>query len=217
MNTLSDSRRIYSAYEVASKATKVDHRTKSPLLFEMFEKLSNSGFLNILDIGMASSDSLDYYNQFSCRVFFHELSDDIFVLQDKLNDEDIVFDLEDWKLALDQLLSSCRFEQVSFNIVLLWDLPNYLSLEQLNYLVDRLHSPNTLLHMYIYNTRYMSMMPHQWKILQDNHVLIKHMECENIEAPGYNQSQLNKSIKNFKVDHVVMLSSGIEEYAFSSR
>lgn len=185
----------------------------SPLLFGLFDQPDDCSRLVILDSGELNASSLQYYNKYRCRIYVSRLIYSM-ALQSSVDELDPV----EWKTSLSKQIDECDIQLSELDIILLWDLPNYLSLEQLTCLCTLLieYSSRPLkMHAYIYNTRFMPDRPQSWRIHANDKVSFSSLNENSVPCPVYSQTDLKKHVYPYHVDHVVMLSSGIEEYIFS--
>ncbi len=184
----------------------------SPLLFKLFNNLPDQKH-SILDLSRANPQSLNFYADYHCKLYLtnslHELS--------QLSAESIDTPHK-WHRALVSSLGFYKQDKTGLDISLLWGLPNYLDAEKLKGLVDYLLpqvSEHAILHMYIYNSEQISRTPADYRINTDSKVLFLPQEAQDsIACPCYNLRQLEKLLNPFRLEHSVMLSSGIQEYLF---
>ena len=185
---------------------------RSPLLFKMLDKLEPEQRYNILDIGKASGTSIDSLSDHWCKLFITDAATGI----QRFNYQE-----EDLTNRFSALLNNTilmRESNISdLDIVLLWDLPNYLPSELIKVLTSHLlplSSPRLVLHTYIYTTRQMPASPANYHITRDTNISMHATSNTQITCPLYHQTELQKYFSPLIVDHSVMLSSGIQEYIF---
>lgn len=191
----------------------IDGRCNSPLLFSIFDSLDEDMRSVILDSGELNAFSLDFYNRYACRLYVSRL---IYSIIKELNNS--TDELDDWANSLNARIDECNIRPSELDIILLWDLPNYLSLPRFELLCKLLHkycSRPLKMHAYIYNTRYMPDEPQLYILHDDNKVSFRNIANSSMNCPGYSQTELQKQSCPFRVEHVVILSSGIEEYLFT--
>jgi len=197
----------------ADLSTEVDITIKSPLLFEMLNKVSQEKKNIILDISQANRSSLEFFSDTWCKLYFTNSITEISKLETSS-----INTAHKWHRALVKSVGFYKNDKTDIDMILLWGLPNYLSKDQLkglsSYLLPQC-SKNTYLHMYIFNSEFMSRLPANYKIHNKNSVSIKPQNVsDEIVCPMYHLTNLQKYLAPFTLDHSVMLSSGIQEYIF---
>ena len=188
--------------------------TNSPLLFEMLKKLSATEQRAILDMGQASQSSVDFFGDYKCKLFIADAISDLYKLNKKTSDTP-----QAWLKTLGRIIQLNQQNQTALDMILLWSLPNYLSPLHLKALIDYLlpHTSGGMkLHAYIYNTQMMPAAPAHYQIRRNNKVAISPATSDQINCPLYHLADLHNFFKPFRAEHSVMLSSGIQEYVFSS-
>lgn len=185
----------------------------SPLLFDLLNKIPTDKKHTILDISNANSDSIDFFNDYTCKLFItnsiteiHKLSPDSINTQHK------------WHRALVKSMGFYKKDKAELDIILLWGLANYLPPDQLKQLIEYLLpqcSERTYLHAYIFNSEKMTDSPSNYRIKNNNKIGVYPQNTEKeITCPMYHLSDLQQHLSPFKLEHSVMLSSGIQEYLF---
>jgi len=185
----------------------------SPLLFDMLKKLSPEQRHIILDAGCASASSIDYFSNYWCKLFITHSISELHKLDPKTTDT-----AYKWHRALIKSFGFYKRDKADLDIVLLWGLPNYLSPEKLKELVEYLlpqTSGRLLVHTYIYTSQQMPAAPANYHIGKDSKITLSSNSDEQIDCPMYHLSDLQSFFNPLKVEHSVMLSSGVQEYLFS--
>lgn len=185
----------------------------SPLLFEMLKKLSLTEQCTVLDMGRACQSSIDFFSDYWCKLFITDTISELFELNSKTDDAP-----QAWLKSLDRTINLYQQEKPNLDMILLWSLPNYLSPGHLKTLIEYLlrgTSRGIKLHTYIYNTQMMPAAPASYHINRDRSVALSPVSSEQKTCPLYHLAELHSCFNPFKVEHAVMLSSGIQEYVFS--
>jgi hypothetical protein len=115
--------------------------------------------------------------------------------------------------ALNALLGQ---HQRSFNLVLAWDIFNYLSperAERLNRLVAELCLPNARLHAIFFATDTMPAVPNRYRIVDRDRLAYEPGTTEIRGAPELPPSAVGKLLKGFRIEHSFVLQHGVHEYA----
>ena len=185
----------------------------SPLLYGLLNKISADKKHTILDISQASSDSIDFFSNYTCKLFITNSITDLH----KLSPESIDTDHK-WHRALVKSIGFYKKDNAGLDIIFLWGLANYLSPEKLKQLIEYLLpqcSEHTYLHTYIFNSEKMTDSPANYRIKNNNKVgIFPQTITKEIPCPMYHLSDLKQHLSPFKLEHSVMLSSGIQEYLF---
>ena len=186
----------------------------SPLLFDMLKSLSLTEQRIVLDAGAASQSSIDFFSDYWCKLIITDAMSDLQKLNLKSDDS-----LNTWHTTLGKTIRFNQHSKTKLDIIFLWTLPNYLSSQQLKTLIAYLlpHTSRCVkLHAYIYTTQRMPAEPAQYHITRNHKVIISPVTSEQNNCPLYHLADLHNCFSPFKVDHSVMLSSGIQEYIFSA-
>lgn len=184
----------------------------SPLLFDMLTNLSPVQQHTILDVGRASGSSIDYFNDYWCKLFISDAVSEIHNLDSVTIDTP-----HKWHRALVKTMQFYKRNTAGLDVIFLWDLPNYLAPDRLkgliNYLLPHV-SENVLLHAYLYSARQMPAAPASYHIRRNNTIAIYPGTADQIDCPMYHQTVLQEYLSPLKAKRAVMLSSGIQEYLF---
>ena len=187
--------------------------SNSPLLFQMLKNLSATELRTVLDMGHASHSSIDFFGDYRCKLIITDAITELHKLDHKKNDT-----AQTWLKALAKTLQLDQKNIAPLDLICLWNLPNYLAQHHLKALMEYLlphTTSNTRLHAYIYNTQKMPASPSHYHIRRDQKVLISPRTAEQKNCPMYHLADLHNCFKPFKVNHAVMLTSGVQEYYFS--
>jgi len=201
------------AYADASPASPCSF--KAPLLAKLLiapEELARRAV--ILDLGNPSQALLDRLsNNRPCRVEIAGLA-----RQENfsaLNDPEAI--AERGHDILQTLLPPPNNELL--DLILCWDLPNYLTLPGLTLLIDVLAprtAPGCKLHMLItYSKREMSSEPAHY--IPGNDALLNQVPRTGKidQAPRYSPEDLGKAMGGFRYQRGVLLSNGMQEFVYA--
>lgn len=186
--------------------------SKSPLLFDVLSRINKNDFYEILDVGPATSTSIEYFNNYHCKIHICDcvtsLCEMTTVTQDtasKLN------------RAFAKALGLYKHQKNKIGIILLWDLPNYLQPEILSSLIQFLEqhtSKETIIHAYIHTARLMPASPGKYSIINKEHIMKYNNLDDHTDCPGYYQDTLHKHMYPFRVMRSVLQANGVQEYLF---
>ncbi len=186
---------------------------KSPLLFDMFKRLSDTERSSILDIGPARQSSIDFFSDYWSKLFFVDAIHALYKLDQQADKEAV-----DINKVLANAIQFYDRQSPELDMILLWNLPNYLSSRYLTALVQYLMpyaSRRVRIHAYIYNSEKIPAEPVSYAIRPDQAVAMsRSFELEK-NCPLYHLAELQNCFAPFKVDHSMILSSGVQEYVFS--
>ena len=105
----------------------------SPLLFDMLTNLSPVQQHTILDVGRASATSIDYFNDYWCKLFITDSASEIHNLESEAIDTP-----HKWHRALVKSMRFYKRNKAGLDVIFLWDLPNYLEPDHLKGLIHYL-------------------------------------------------------------------------------
>ena len=103
----------------------------------------------------------------------------------------------------------------SFNLVLAWDVFNYLSPEQADRLqesVAELCLPSAHLHAIFFATDTMPAVPQRYRIIDRGHLAYEPATTEVRGAPSLPAAAVGKLLKGFRIEHSFVLQHGVHEY-----
>ncbi|MGD8784234.1 MAG: hypothetical protein PVG75_07335, partial [Thioalkalispiraceae bacterium] len=182
----------------------------SPLLFGLLDNFQEDRYYQVLDIMPASNQLLQYFSAFhsklylpACYRLLQSISPELLASEEKLN------------LAVLKMLDLEDNITGSLDLILLWDLPNYLDKDILQAFIQNLLSycsRETLLHIYIYTREKMPVNSGLYQFQVDNRILVKHESQQMTRCPMYYQELLQKLLSPFMVERGILLSNGMQEY-----
>jgi hypothetical protein len=184
---------------------------RSPTLKALVSRLSSESSYQILDLGAASGANVEFFSRFSGRL---QIAD----LPDALASEELrSLLLADPAAAFRRVLPVAR---EPFDVVLVWDLFNYLSREQLGCLaahLGRLCRSGALMLAFISTTREMSSVPMVFKIVDEQTVLVQPQTGALRPSPRFPPAEVERLTSGFVVVQSVLMRHGIQEYLLLRR
>lgn len=186
---------------------------KSPMLFNMLKRLSETERTTIFDISCARQSSIDFFSDYWCKLVVADALNSLYKLEQQAGQESVEY--------IGALKNAIQFYQrpaPELDMILLWSLPNYLSPSHLKELVKYLMtftSRRVMLHAYIYNSEKMPAEPVSYTIRTDKTVAMSRPSDINVNCPLYHLAELQKYFSPLKVEHSMILSSGVQEYVFT--
>ena len=183
----------------------------APLFRRLLESQSAERRAVVLDLGPARMETVALFSQFRCRLEFADLGDSL----DQLNGEAD-------PLLLRQKAESLlpRRRQEAADIVLCWDLLNYLQRPALMTLMARVAArsrPGTLLHaLIVYSAPRMPARPDRYAALPDGRLIIQRTTGAECAAPRYTPEDLRHCLPDYTVETAMLLKNGMQEFLLRS-
>lgn len=165
----------------------------------------------VLDLGPARMETVALFSQFRCRLEFADLGDGF----EQLNAEADPLLLREIAEAL-----LPRRRQEAADIVLCWDLLNYLQRPALKVLMARVAArsrPGTLVHALIaYSAPRMPAKPDRYAAMPDGRLLIQHTSGVDCAAPRYTPEDLRHCLPDYTIESAMLLKNGMQEFLLRS-
>ena len=165
---------------------------------------------NILDLGPAFSANVDFFSQFLCSIqiedFYRTLNSfDFFSPENGVN----------YDAIYDYLLPYSKNSH--FDVILTWDIFNYLERDQFKYLVRHLSKfcrSGTLLLALISTLKHIPENPINFKIVDSQSLIYQTSSTVLLPCPQYQETDLNQLMSSFRVCNSFLLRHGMKEYLF---
>jgi hypothetical protein len=185
------------------------HSLAFPALVERFDEGRK---YQILDLGPAYGRNVEFFSQFSCKLYVADLYRTLRSYPSVPTDE------EDSRLSLvfGELLPYP--EDTRFDLVLTWDLLNYLESEQIEALGRRLASfskAGTMVLAMIAIHPEMPARPCGFKILDAGTFEYDSVTNRTRPAPRHKEPDLCRLLPGFEVENTFVLRNGLQEYVFA--
>lgn len=200
-----------STFEAATSAKGDSGPTEHPSLaleHAIGPVRSNGGF--VLDLGPAAGANVSFFAGLSCKLFIADLNNSIFGTAT----------LADRAEALDDTLSRDIPVNETFDLVLLWDLLDYLDEAEIRILSARLRPAcrdKTLLYGLVSYRKEIADRPMRYEILDTKTILYAPESQLQRPAPLRKEPELAKLMPDFEVDSTYLLRHGRQEYLFGAR
>lgn len=169
-----------------------------------------TGRQRILDLGPAIGSNVAFFSRLPCNLFIADLHDALF----PDNAEGVVKRRD----FFDELLSAELPEESGFDLVLAWDLLNYMSEIELRSLSRRLAAvctPGAVLFALITTRKEMPNKPARFRIVDPGHLSYDIEPRVRREAPRYKEPALDRAMPEFNVESTFLLRNGMQEYLFT--
>jgi hypothetical protein len=184
----------------------------APLFGELMTEFDESRRRVVLDLGAASTPILAFLGRARCRVEVADIAH--FGGIETLNAAESGKELA----SVANSLFPNRLSNEPYDLVLCWDLLNYLTLNSLAALTNEIAArarPGALVHALIYYAdREMPKYPGHFVPTNDAGLIDRATVREAIPAPRYSPEDLGKSMKFCTIDRARLLSNGLQEFLF---
>ena len=165
---------------------------------------------HILDLGYPTGSNLEYLaSRMPCRFYVGDL-------YRVINSAGVT--RQDIAEVLGSLIPPQR--QVSFDVILSWDVFNYLEREALSALMSGLApycGAGTLLFALISTQEQIPARPRRFKILDAGHLIYEDLTAETVCCPRFTAGALERMLPEFAVRRSFLLRNGIQEFLFRHR
>jgi hypothetical protein len=179
----------------------------SPGLEEAMSGVADDGSCRVLDLGPSVADNVEFVASFASYL----------QIIDAIDRGPSASGREGGGLARLSAINALLDEhRRSFNLVLAWDVFNYLSSEQaerLNRSVAELCLPNARLHAIFFATDTMPAVPNRYRIVDRDRLAYEPGTTEIRGAPDLPPAAVGKLLKGFRIEHSFVLQHGVHEYA----
>ena len=184
----------------------------APLFRELVGELDGGRRRVVLDLGAASTSMLEHLSRGRCRVEIADIAH--FGGLERLNAAEPGRECA----AVAETLFPQRLSDDPLDIVLCWDLLNYLTLQSLSALIkaiERRACTGARLHALIYYAdRDMQQSPARFVPTDDADLTDISARGAPIPAPRYSPEDLDRNMGYFAIDRARLLSNGLQEFLF---
>lgn len=183
------------------------HRHRSPGLLEVVTALRSDGQNSVLDLGPAITENLAFFADKVARMQ---------IIDGLCRDE------SDGSIdSVSNTLSDLLLSGVStFDLVLAWDVLDYLSMERVSVVVDllaQLCRPDARLHMIVSGTGTMPDLPTRYRIIDGENLSYENATHDVVGAPTRTPGIVEKMLEGFRIEHCFVLRHGVHEYVAARR
>jgi hypothetical protein len=194
--------------EEISSIEPVVHRSLAlNLLYNQFKKDKK---YRILELGPAIGGNIEFFSQFRCTIQVEDLystlsSFDYFSPEDGFS----------YEAVFSYLLPYLR--KARFDLILAWDLLNYLDREEFRHLIRHLSKysrAGTLLFGLISTQKHIPETPCHFKIIDDEYLEYRFNSSILKTCPQYAKSDFDSLMPEFRVCNSFLLRNGFREYLF---
>jgi hypothetical protein len=174
-------------------------------LMEILQDEQNYG---VLDLGRAIGANVDFFSEFSCQLYVADLFRTLEPQIPDPTEEEI-----NWEPIFKELLP--YEEGTRFDLVLAWDVLNYLSQPQIGALIQHISdycAPDAMLFAMISTRKDIPAHPRSYHIVDSSRLVYQTMSEAVRPCPFYKEPDLLRLMPRFRVKNSYILRNGIQEY-----
>ena len=171
-----------------------------------------TGRQRILDLGPALGSNVGFFSHLPCSLFIADLHEALFP-----STSNGVIRRRD---SFDELLTAELPADNDFDLILAWDLLNYLDRDEMRSLSRHLASvcsPGAVLFALVTTRKVMPNKPAVFRILEPARLSYELESGVRREAPMYKEPELIRAMSEFSVESTFLLRNGMQEYLFTRR
>lgn len=181
----------------------------APLFHSVVERLDISTRPILLDLGTAHAQTVAFFGQYRCRLDVADIGDELTTLNAESNPAKL-------EAKAEALLPNC--DGRTTDIVLCWDVLNYLELPALQALMSRVaarSAPGTLVHaLIVYSENQMPARPGNYVPLDDHNLFDLSGYHNERTAPRYTPEDLKNCLEGYVMKRAALLKNGLQEFLF---
>ncbi|MBT8086192.1 MAG: hypothetical protein KJN72_13270 [Woeseia sp.] len=181
-----------------------------PLFQSILEQREDTQRQVILDLGAASSAMLSVLGQFPCHVQIADLASDGGI--ERLN----AAETGDEIAELAAVLLPPHSAEDPVDLVLCWDLPNYIKPAAMSALMAAVEAralPGATAHaLVVYSESSMPDRPRRYIPMNDGRLVNHATATAEIPAPRYSAEALGQMMGRFEIDRARLLANGMQEF-----
>lgn len=184
---------------------------RSPGLAALFEAIRRKGpGLRILDLGPAVGSNVDFLSQLGCKLYIEDLFASRSAASSMIGEGEIL-----GADFFEQLFT--QPEETDLDVVLIWDLLNYLKRRELPLLGEQLRrrvKPGGLLFALASNQKQIPAQPIRFRIHSEDQLGYERRSTTERPGPRHTPADVQVSMKGFRVDRSYLLRHGMQEFLF---
>jgi hypothetical protein len=178
----------------------------------LLPQLGRGGERRVLDLGPAVGANVSFFAKRTCTLFIADLHHTLFPASPLLSRRQ--------QRSFDATLLGELPDRGPFDLVLAWDLLNYLTHDEISALGDRLSelsAPGAVLFALIATRKQMPNRPMTFSILGPDQLEYELDNSVTRSAPQYKEPDLSRAMPAFTVESTYLLRNGMQEYLFAHR
>jgi SAM-dependent methyltransferase len=179
---------------------------KSLALSALFDEIRGRK-VQVLDLGSAVGSNVEFLSQFGCKLFIEDLYAALSARTPSGEGELAGPEFFSEFLALP--------EDTRFDVIIAWDLLNYLHRKELPLLGEQLRRysrPGTLLLALVSYHKQIPAQPYRFKIKDEQHLVYERRTAAERPSPRVAPAEVTNLLKGFRVDRSFLLKHGFQEY-----
>lgn len=192
----------------AAPAPQTDYN--SPGFRAIAERLQSEEKCTILELGPAAGPSLEFFSQFACKLHVYDISDAVEQFNARTEEGESLVEA-----AIGTLLD---FDSdVRFDIILAWDIFNYLDSDVAQALSAHLSSfsaPDASLFTLVCTGARQPDVPSHYRILGSDQLRYVIRSEGQMDSPRMAQHEVQKRLSGFTRKHTWLLQNSVQEYLF---
>lgn len=177
-------------------------------LREMFASLEALPRSQVLDLGPVWRSNIRFLSQYPCKVFIEDL-------YRCMRENPFHTPVANANNPVEFLQSYP--ENTCFDVILVWDLFDYLNAGQIQALMEHLapySRKGTRLFAVTSTAKEIPVTPSSFRIIDASALNYEASTSEKMPGPGFNQTSLNRLLKDYRLIRAFRMSSGVEETLF---
>lgn len=165
----------------------------------------------VLDLGTALRANVDFWSRYPCQLFIHDLYRDY-----------AAGDLSRTEKGRDDFFGELlSFEAgIRFDIILAWDLLNYLEQEDISAVMRRLMhwcKAGTLVFALVSSQPQIPAEPTLFRIIDSEQITYESFAPQMRPCPHHQPRDLARLFSGFDISHSFLLRNGIQEFLFTCK
>jgi len=197
---------------IASEPFRVGTETfRSPALEILLRHLQTQRKHYVLDLGPACGSNVEFLARFGCKLYIADLLDGAFP------GTRVASEPPRAGREVHDRLPVAR-EDAQFDVILAWDLFNYIRSDALQALCGRLRQlrrQGGVLFALISTRSRIPAEPMRFRIVDDRHLSYEVSSLATRRSPRYVSSEMERLLPGFRVTRSFLLRNGMQEYVFT--
>jgi len=180
----------------------------------IFQSMSEDRKYHILDLGPPIQENVIFFSQRNTKHYIDNLQGSMDLTADSISgsgDASHQLSVEEFERFLPYS------NDVRFDVILLWDLPNYLSEKSIEALIKHLGKfcrRGALLYFLVYSQKEMPIHPARMHFEDIDHLYYQPQLPIKEHSPRYSPKQLEKLLTGFTIYRLFLLGNGLQEHVF---
>ncbi len=197
-----------SRKESGATQTEADAQThRSLALAALFEEFRKGRKLQVLDLGSAVGSNVEFLSSYGCKLYIEDLYSALSSRTSTTEGEIVGPEFFSEFLNLP--------EDTRFDVVIAWDLFNYLKRKELAYLaveLRRICRPGAFLFALVSILKQVPAQPYRFRIVDEETLSYERRSPTDRPSPRFAPAEINDSLRGFRVDRSFLMRHGVQEY-----